>query len=139
MKDIFLLKKSLIYIIYLKCYNCFVVVIMLFKEGDIAVGKVTGIKEYGIFVSFDSENSGLVHISEVSNCFINNLNDYAKVGDYITVKVISSEKNGHYKLSIKEFAKYRKQNKREIIHETRNGFNTLKSKLNDWIDNFDQF
>ena len=38
-----------------------------YKIGSVVLGYVTGIKEYGIFVQLDSNTSGLIHISEISN------------------------------------------------------------------------
>ena len=38
-----------------------------YKVGSVVLGYVTGIKEYGIFVQLDSNTSGLIHISEISN------------------------------------------------------------------------
>ena len=102
-----------------------------FLEGDIIEGIVTGVEDYGLFVSFGDHSSGLVHISEISDYFVKNVSDYAKVGDTIVAKVLSVDHLGHYKLSIKELAS--KANK-QAIKETTSGFKTLKSKLNDWID-----
>lgn len=106
-----------------------------YKIGNIVNGCVTGIEKYGIFVSLDGYYSGLVHISEVSESFVRNLNDYVKIGETIKVKIIDvSEYNYHVKLSIKGF-NYRITNKkRKLIQETPHGFNTLKIKLKEWIE-----
>ena len=48
-----------------------------YKIGSVVLGYVTGIKEYGIFVQLDNNTSGLIHISEISNKYIENVNDYA--------------------------------------------------------------
>ena len=48
-----------------------------YKVGSVVLGYVTGIKEYGIFVQLDSNTSGLIHISEISNKFIKIINNYA--------------------------------------------------------------
>ena len=105
----------------------------MFHEGDIIQGTVTGIEDYGIFLSFDNNQSGLVHISEISDSFVKNVSDYAKINDIITVKVLSIDEDGHYKLSIKEINEPKK-NVNKHITETENGFNTLKSTLPKWID-----
>ena len=60
-----------------------------YSEGDIVTGIVTGIEDYGIFLSFDNNKSGLVHISEISNSFVKNVNDYANINDSLTVKILS--------------------------------------------------
>ena len=47
-----------------------------FKEGSIVLGTVTGIKDYCIFVKLDNYNNGLIHISEIGNHYIDDLNKY---------------------------------------------------------------
>ena len=104
-----------------------------FHEGDIVTGIVTGIEDYGIFVSFDDNQSGLVHISEISDAFVKNVSDYAKINDSLTAKVLSVDEDGHYKLSIKELETQNK-NDRRPIEETPTAFLTLKEKLPEWVD-----
>ena len=106
-----------------------------YNEGDIVEGKVTGIENYGIFLSFDDGSSGLVHISEISDDFVKDVNSFAKIGDTITVKILDMQDASHYKLSIKELSE-KKHNRDNSIKETSSGFNTLKNKLNEWVDDF---
>ena len=74
-----------------------------YKIGDIVDGKITGIQNYGIFVNINNEYNGLIHISQVSNSFVKNINDYVKVNDVIKVKIINiDDKNKRLKLSIKD-------------------------------------
>lgn len=58
-----------------------------FKEKDVIEGIVTSIKKYGVFLSFDNGYVGLLHISEISSNFINNLDKYFYLGDKVTVYV----------------------------------------------------
>lgn len=104
-----------------------------FSEGDIVTGIVTGIEDYGIFLSFDNNKSGLVHISEISNSFVKNVNDYANINDTLTVKILSVDEDGHYKLSIKELDNNGKSEKHPIV-ETKSGFSTLEKKLPEWVE-----
>ena len=46
------------------------------EVGNIIKGKVTGIENYGIFVQFENNYSGLIHISEVSEDFVRDINNY---------------------------------------------------------------
>ena len=108
-----------------------------FNEGDIIEGKVTGIESYGIFLSFDDGSSGLVHISEVSNDFVKDLKDYAKIGDTLSVKVLDMQDSEHYKLSLKALHDESDKKDSRLIRETKTGFDTLKIKLNDWVNEFD--
>lgn len=104
-----------------------------FKVGDIVTGVVTGVEDYGIFLSFDDNQSGLIHISEISDSFVKNVSDYANVDDSITAKVLSIEEGGHYKLSLKELHNSEKSDN-QTITETKSGFSSLKEKLPEWID-----
>ncbi len=104
-----------------------------YHEGDIVTGTVTGVEEYGIFLSLDENHSGLVHISEISDSFVKNVNDYAQINDKLTVKILSVDEEGHYKLSIKELEENESKKSHHII-ETNHGFSTLKSNLSEWID-----
>ncbi len=58
--------------------------------GDVVKGKVTGIQSFGAFVAIEGESTqGLVHISEVSNKFVKDINEYLTVGQEVEVKVIN--------------------------------------------------
>ena len=48
---------------------------MDFNLGDIIEVTVTGIENYGIFVSVNDEYTGLIHISEIDNNFVKDIND----------------------------------------------------------------
>lgn len=70
--------------------------------GKIYDGKVTGITKYGCFVAFDENKSGMVHISEVSSIFVNDINDVIKIDQEVRVKIIKIDENGRINLSIKK-------------------------------------
>lgn len=75
---------------------------MSIQAGSVLEGKVTGIKSFGAFVELAEGQTGLVHISQVSHTFVNDINDVLKVGDVVQVKVLSVEAGGKISLSIKE-------------------------------------
>jgi len=58
------------------------------EVGKIYKGTVTGIKDFGAFVEFLPGQEGLLHISELSNDFVENVRSVVKMGDEIEVKVI---------------------------------------------------
>ena len=68
--------------------------------GEVLEGKVTGIAKFGAFVALDSGKSGLVHISEIANSFVNDVHDFLQEGQTVKVLVLSTE-NGKINLSIK--------------------------------------
>lgn len=75
---------------------------MSIEVGSKLQGKVTGITNFGAFVELPEGSTGLVHISEVADNYVKDINDHLKVGDTVTVKVINVEKDGKIGLSIKK-------------------------------------
>ena len=69
--------------------------------GEIREGKVTGITKFGAFVSLEGGKSGLVHISEVANTFVNDVHDHVQIGQTVKVKILSITEDGKINLSIK--------------------------------------
>lgn len=105
---------------------------MNIEIGDVVKGIVTGIEDYGIFINIDDKYSGLIHISEISDDFVKNVNDYVKIGDEIYAIVIEIDRfTNHLKLSIKNM-NYKDSD--SPIKETRLGFLPLKNKLDSWIE-----
>jgi len=86
-------------------------------------GKITGITKYGAFVDLGNGNVGLVHISQVSDTYVTDINQILKIGDPVKVKVLGSVKEGKYDLSIKMVGK-------EIhhLHERKRTFDKDKDK-----------
>ncbi len=70
--------------------------------GDIVEGKVVSIMPFGAFIEWDKNESGLVHISEVSNNYVKDINDHLKKGQLVKAKVIKIDDNGKISLSIKQ-------------------------------------
>ncbi|HAT53699.1 MAG TPA: RNA-binding protein S1 [Lactobacillus sp.] len=73
---------------------------MAVEVGSKVSGKVTGITNFGAFIDLGEHQSGLVHISQISNEYIKDIHDVLSVGDDVTVKVLSME-NGKIALSMK--------------------------------------
>ena len=109
---------------------------MEYKEGKIVKGTVTGIENYGIFVSFDELYSGLIHISEISDGYVKNIHDISKIGESIYVKIIGiDQKSNHLVLSIKNISyKAKEVQKKKKIKETSLGFKTLEYNLPIWTE-----
>ena len=74
---------------------------MAIEVGSIQEGKVTGIMNFGAFVSLPGGKSGLVHISEISNTFVKDVHDHLNVGQMVKVKVLEINEQGKINLSIK--------------------------------------
>ena len=77
---------------------------MEFGVGSILEGKVTSITKFGAFVSLGDNKSGLVHISEIANTYVNDIHDHLQEGQSVKVKVLAIDENGRINLSIKRAA-----------------------------------
>jgi len=75
---------------------------MSIEEGDILLGRVTGITNFGAFVEFEDCKTGLVHISEVSDTYVKDIRNFLKEDDEVKVKVINIDEDGKIELSIKQ-------------------------------------
>ncbi|RLL46480.1 general stress protein 13 [Oceanobacillus piezotolerans] len=113
-----------------------------FEAGQVLDGKVTGIQPYGAFVALDEETQGLVHISEITHGFVKDINDHLTVGEEVKVKVLNvDDEKGKVSLSIrateeapKKAAAPKKAPSAPKQEADASGFNTLKDKLQEWID-----
>ena len=110
-----------------------------YEIGQYLIGKVSNVRQYAIFFSFPGDINGMLHISEISDSFVRDIEKFASVGDKIKVKIISIDpKNGFLKLSLKQVPadeqytshvnKYRK-----TLDVGDEAFEPLKKKLPSWI------
>ena len=75
---------------------------MQLEVGKIYEGKVTGITKFGAFVELEPGTTGMVHISEVANTFVNEIRDHLTEGQQVKVKVLNVTDDGKISLSIKK-------------------------------------
>ena len=75
---------------------------MAIEIGSIIEGKVSGVTKFGAFVDLGEGQTGMVHISEVSNDYVENIADYVKRGDTVKVKVLGVNEQGKISLSMKK-------------------------------------
>ena len=75
---------------------------MSIEVGSKLQGKVTGITNFGAFVELPGGKTGLVHISEVADNYVKDINEHLKVGDIVEVKVMNVEEDGKIGLSIRK-------------------------------------
>jgi len=74
---------------------------MSLEVGNIVEGRVTGITNFGAFVLLEDGKTGLVHISEVANAYVQDIKDHLKENDTVKVKVINI-RDGKIGLSIRQ-------------------------------------
>ena len=78
---------------------------MALSVGEVVKGKVTGITNFGAFVETEDGSRGMVHISEVSRSYVEDIKTVLKIGQAVTMKVISVSEDGKIALSIKQLEK----------------------------------
>jgi S1 RNA binding domain protein len=78
---------------------------MPIEIGSVIEGKVTGIANFGAFVELPEGAVGLVHISQVSEKYVKDINEHLRLGDVVKVKVLGINQKGKYDLSIKQASK----------------------------------
>ena len=71
------------------------------EVGRIYDGKVVSIKDFGCFVEVLPGQEGLVHVSELSGDFVDDVSSVVKRGDALRVKVLESDPQGRLRLSHK--------------------------------------
>jgi S1 RNA binding domain protein len=71
------------------------------EVGNVFEGRVTGVKPFGAFVALPEGRVGMVHISEVSNEFVQDIAAVLHDGDTVKVQVINVAPDGKIALSIK--------------------------------------
>jgi S1 RNA binding domain protein len=74
---------------------------MTLEVGQIIEGKVTGITNFGAFIELPTGQTGLVHISEVADEYVKDVNQFLKTNDLVKVKVLNLDK-GKIGLSIRQ-------------------------------------
>ena len=105
---------------------------MKYKKDDIVKGKITGVEDYGAFVLFDNGYTGLIHILEISEGFVEDVYRFFKIGEEIEAKVVEvNSKEKKLKLTVKYKDEYKKG---PVIEEVGEGFKSLKDNLDTWVE-----
>lgn len=106
---------------------------MTLSVGDIVSGKVVNITNFGAFIEIEGGQNGLVHISEISNDYVENVSDVLKKGQEVKAKVLSND-NGKLSLSIKqtlpkkEFVKQKDFNNKKDFSKPRRDFSKPQAR-----------
>lgn len=73
--------------------------------GTVVEGVVSRVTKFGAFVTLPGGRDGLVHISEIADVYVKEINDYIKEKDKVKVKIISIDPQGKIGLSIRQAEK----------------------------------
>ncbi len=112
---------------------------MSIRVGDIIRGVISGIRPYGAFVDLPNGYKGLIHISEISDRFVKDVNLYVHINERVKVKVLEIEDGEHIKLSLKAVSSNRDRFHsmhrihRKALPQMIIGFSSLADKLDGWI------
>ena len=105
-----------------------------FKVGEIVEVTVSALENYGAFVIAEDNYTGLIHISEITGGFIENINDYCDNGDKLFARIMSiDEEKKQLGLSLKGVRNRFKIKKGEL-KETELGFELLEELLPVWLE-----
>lgn len=106
---------------------------MSIEVGGKLQGKVTGIANFGAFVELPGGSTGLVHISEVADKYVKDINEHLTVGDQVTVKVINVEKDGKIGLSIKKAIDTPSKGKKNNPKKSRERTESFEDKMSSFL------
>ncbi|HAN20908.1 MAG: hypothetical protein A2Y15_02825 [Clostridiales bacterium GWF2_36_10] len=81
---------------------------MQLEIGSAVKGKVSGITKFGAFIALEGGMTGLVHISEISKDFVNDINTFLKVDQEVEAIVLSIDEKGRIALSLRRFTEQQK-------------------------------
>ncbi len=85
--------------------------------GEVYEGKVVSIMEYGAFVDIVPGVSGLVHVSEITDEFVKDVNKFLKVGDVVKIRILEKDKMGRLKFSIKQAKSRKERGEKQVLSE----------------------
>lgn len=109
----------------------------MISVGEIVDGVVISVMPFGAFVDIGNKQSGLVHISEVSDTYVKDINDHLKKGDKVKVKVLTVDDNGKINLSIKKAVDKPQKEKSKLKEEPKKE-KPIRPDEFDWLDNSDK-
>ena len=113
---------------------------MTYQTGQIVEGKVTGIQPYGAFVALDGHTAGLIHISEISDGYVQDISRFVVPGDMVRVKIIDYDPHTHQaRLSLKALQHVHARTHRHaqirpaVLPPMRLGFMSIAAQMEKWL------
>ena len=71
------------------------------EVGDVVEVEVVEIAKFGAFVKLPNQKRGLIHISQIADTFVKDVNEHLKLGDRLKARVTEKGKKGRIDLSLK--------------------------------------
>jgi len=84
-----------------KAYDMIYSIVAEPKEGEIYIGKVVKLVDFGAFVNFFGKRDGLVHVSQIASKRLNHPNEILKEGQEVKVKLLGFDDRGKVRLGMK--------------------------------------
>ena len=73
-----------------------------FKVGEIVEGNIIKIMDFGAIMDLGGGKDGMIHVSELKNGYVKNVEEVVKLGDFVRAKIIRADEDGRIGLSIKQ-------------------------------------
>ena len=130
--------RGLFFYIFKKDSDTFIC--MEYKVGDLIIGTVNQVRPYALFLTFENGQRGLLHISELTDNYVRDIEKFGTVGDQMKVKVLSIDSsNGFLRVSYKAVPDSEKFNSHsDSVHRSAQfdeaDFKDLEAKLPEWIE-----
>ncbi len=108
--------------------------------GDIVEVKVTRITDFGAFVEINGRGLGLIHISQVADTFVKDINQHLKVGDRLKARIIKLGPGKKIDLSLKSGKNSANRQKKKPWHlqkrstEPQFRASNLEEKLTEFLE-----
>lgn len=99
------------------------------KVGNVVEGTVASITNFGAFIQLPGGETGLVHISEISEDYVKKVSDYLKKNQKVMVKVLAVDDDGKISLSIRQAKPKKKSSTQPIEIDWMNRSNQKHQKL----------
>jgi len=104
---------------------------MAIEKNSVVEGTVSGITKFGAFINLPESAVGMVHISEVADVYVTDINQHLKVGDIVKVRVLGLNPKGKYDLSIKQVEKLKTE--RIKVKEGRGPYDPFEDKMTKFL------
>lgn len=75
---------------------------MSVEVGSIVEGTVVKLLPYGVLVKLPNGETGLVHISEIDDSYVRDVNDFFRMNDLVAVKILGINEKGRLELSARQ-------------------------------------
>ncbi|MBT5856448.1 S1 RNA-binding domain-containing protein [bacterium] len=106
--------------------------------GDTVEGLVTHITNFGAFVKLINNQEGLVHISEIANEYVTDINNHVTIGAKVEVKIVGVNKQGKLELSIKQLQEAPEQNQQALFIRSKSRDDEFETKLTSYLKKSDE-